>query len=145
MTERAEAVVSRIWDEIWNKGDLDVCDEVFAPSYVGYLPGMPAPVKGPEEFKQLVRIYLTAFPDVHLSVHDVISSGDRVVVRWSSHGTNTGPYMGFPPTGRQMEMPGISIFRMEGDKVATEWEQFDTFDLMRQLGAVPEPAIAGSR
>ncbi len=142
MSEREEAVVSRIWDEIWNKGAVDVCDEVFAANYEGHLPAMATTVRGPEAFKQLVRAYLTAFPDVHLSVHDVFSVGDRVAVRWSSHGTNTGPFMGMPPTGRRMELPGISIFRMEGDKVAAEWEGFDTLALMQQLGVVPEPAGA---
>jgi len=128
------ALVSRIWNEIWNKGDLAVCDIVFSPAYVGHLSGMPGPVVGPEAFRQLVETYRTAFPDVHLTVEDVISAGDRVVVRWISRGTHLGPMMGLPPTGRKIEVMGISIFRMAGGQVAEEWEGFDTMGLMQQLG-----------
>ena len=133
------ALTSRIWDEIWNKGDLDACASVFSPDYVGHLPGMPAPVHGPEEFKQLVVVYRTAFPDVHLTVEDVFGTGDRVVARWVSRGTHLGSMMGMAPTGRSMEILGISIFRIAGGQVAEEWEGFDTMSLMQQLGATGAP------
>jgi len=134
-------VVRRIWEEIWNRGDLDVVDEVIAEHYVGHIPAMPGPVQGPEAFKQLIASYRTAYPDVHVTVEDVIEDERRVVVRWTSHGTNTGSLMGMPPTGRVIEVPGISIFRLEDDKVAEEWEGFDTLAMMQQLGVVePTPA-----
>jgi len=139
-TERNVAVVSRIWDEVWNAGALEACESIFSADYVGHLPGLPAPVHGPGEFRQLVEVYRTGFPDVHLTVHDMIASGDRVVVRWLSQGTHLGPMMGMPPSGRRMEMMGISIFRMEGGRVAEEWEGFDTMSLMQQLGATGSSA-----
>jgi steroid delta-isomerase-like uncharacterized protein len=97
---------------------------------------MPAPVHGPEEFRQLVLAYRTAFPDVHLTVEDVLGVGDRVVARWVSHGTHLGPMMGIPPTGRSIEIMGISIFRIAAHQVAEEWEGFDTMGLMQQLGVM---------
>jgi steroid delta-isomerase-like uncharacterized protein len=132
-------LVSRIWNEIWNKGDLAVCESVFSADYVGHLAGMPAPVCGPQEFQQLVQLYRTAFPDVHLTVEDVFASGDRVAVRWVSRGTHLGPMMGIPPTGRPIEIMGISIFRIAKRKVAEEWEGFDTMGLMQQLGVMGAP------
>jgi steroid delta-isomerase-like uncharacterized protein len=133
------ALVSRIWNEIWNKGDLAVCDAVFSADYVGHLPGMPAPVHGPEEFRQLVQVYRTAFPDVHLTVEDILAVGDRVAVRWVSRGTHLGPMMGIPPTGRSIEIMGISIFHIADHMVAEEWEGFDTMGLMQQLGVTGAP------
>ena len=129
-------LVSRIWNEIWNKGNMMVCKEVFSADYVGRIPGMPAPVHGPAEFGQLVLTYRTAFPDVHLTVEDAFGAGDRVVVRWVSRGTHLGPMMGIPPTGRPIEVMGISIFRIAEHKVAEEWEGFDTMGLMQQLGVM---------
>ena len=133
------ALVSRIWNDIWNKGDLAVCDAVFSGDYVGHLAGMPGPVCGPAEFRQLVEVYRTAFPDVHLTVQDVFAVGDRVAVRWVSRGTHLGPMMGIPPTGRSIEVMGISIFRIANHKVAEEWEGFDTLGLMQQLGVGGAP------
>ncbi len=129
------SVVSRIWNEIWNKGALDVSDDVFTADYLGHLPIMT--VHGPEEFKNLVRVYLTAFPDVHLTVEDTFTTGNRVCVRWISRGTHLGSMMGIPPSGNKIEVMGISIFRMAGGKVAEEWEGFDTLGMMQQVGAVP--------
>ena len=125
-------VSSRIWNEVWNKGDLAVCDAVFSPHYVGHLP--PGLVNGPEEFRQLVQTFRTAFPDVHLTAEDIIPAGEKIVVRWTSRGTHLGPLMGIPPTGRKVEIMGISIFRIADNQVAEEWEQFDMAGMMQQLG-----------
>ncbi len=129
------ALVSRIWNEIWNKGALEVSEEVFTQDYLGHLPIMT--VHGPEEFKDMVRIYRTAFPDVHLSVEDAFASGDRVTVRWISRGTQHGTMMGIPPSHKKIEVMGISIFRMANGRVAEEWEGFDTLGMMQQIGAIP--------
>ena len=131
------AVVSRIWNEIWNKGILDASDDVFTKDYLGHLPIMT--VHGPEEFKNLVKVYLTAFPDVHLTVEDAFGTGDRVTVRWVSRGTHLGTMMGIPPSNNKVEVMGISIFRMEASQVAEEWEGFDTLGMMQQIGAIPKP------
>ena len=131
------AVVSRIWNEIWNTGALEACDEVFTKDYLGHLPIMT--IHGPEEFKNLVKVYITAFPDVHLTVEDAFGDGDRVTVRWISRGTHQGAMMGVPPSQKKIEVMGISIFRMAGGQVAEEWEGFDTLGMMQQIGAIPQP------
>jgi steroid delta-isomerase-like uncharacterized protein len=135
------ALVRRIWEEVWNRGVLDTVDEVLAEDYVGHIPAMPDVVRGTEGFKELIVAYRTAYPDVHVTVDDVIATEDRVVVRWTSHGTNEGSLMGMPATGRKVEVSGISIFEIEDGKVAEEWEGFDTLAMMQQLGVL-EPAAA---
>jgi steroid delta-isomerase-like uncharacterized protein len=138
-----KALVARIWDEAWNRGALEAVDEVLAEGYVGHIPALPTPIRGREEFKQLVTAYRAAYIDLHVTVEDVAAAeADRVVVRWTSRGTNTGPLLGFPPTGRRVEVAGISVFRLEGGLVAEEWEGFDTLAMMEQLGVVQLPALA---
>ncbi len=127
--------ISRIWEEIWNQGLLDASDEVFSPDYVGHLPMME--VHGPEQFKQLVAAYRNAYPDVHLTVEDLFVVGDRVAVRWVSRGTHLGEMMGIPPSGNQIEIMGISLFRIADGQVTEEWEGFDTLKMMQQIGAIP--------
>jgi len=131
------AVVSRIWNEIWNKGALEASDEVFTKDYIGHLPIMT--VHGPAEFKDMVKVYLMAFPDVHLTVEDTFAIGDWVTVRWTSRGTHHGEMMGIPPRKNKIEMMGISIFRMVAGQVDEEWEGFDTLGMMQQIGAIPMP------
>jgi steroid delta-isomerase-like uncharacterized protein len=133
--EQNVQVVSHIWTDIWNQGMLDCCDQIFAEGYVGHLPIMT--VHGPEEFRQLVRVYRTAFPDVHLTVDEVFAVGDRVAVRWTTRGTHLGEMMGNPASGAKIEIMGISLFRMADGKVAEEWEGFDTLGMMQQIGAIP--------
>jgi steroid delta-isomerase-like uncharacterized protein len=140
MTVDNIALVSRIWNEVWNRGELDACDEILAADYTGVIPGQPGGIHGPEAFKQMVAVYRTGFPDVHLTVDDVFATGDRVAVRWVSRGTHLGSLMGIPPTGRHMEVMGISLFQIVDGKVALEWEGFDTMGMMQQLGLVPAGA-----
>jgi steroid delta-isomerase-like uncharacterized protein len=138
--ESNRALVSRIWDEVWNAGNLDTVDQVLSPDYFGNIPST-AGIRGREGFKQLITSYRTAFPDVHLTVDDLIAEGDRVVARWTSRGTQTGPFGNIPPSGRSIEVPGISIFRIADGLIAEEWEGFDTLALMQQLGVIPaQPA-----
>ena len=130
-------LVSRIPDEIWNKGELTACDEVFSPGYVGHLPFND--VHGPEQFKGLVAAFRSAYPDVHLTVDDLFIVGDRVAMRWTSRGTHLGSMMGAPPSGNKIEIMGISLFRVEDGQIAEEWEGFDTLKMMQQIGAIPTP------
>ena len=134
-SEGIRRLVSRIPDEIWNKGELTACDDVFSLDYFGHLPMMD--VHGPEQFKQLVGAYRNAYPDVHLSVEDLFIVGDRAAMRWTSRGTHLGEMMGVPPSGNSIEIMGISLFRIENGKVAEEWEGFDTLKMMQQIGAIP--------
>jgi steroid delta-isomerase-like uncharacterized protein len=140
---QAEESVDRvrsIWEEVWNRGRLEAVDDILTDDYVGHIPAVPAPVRGRDGFKQLVVAYRTAYPDVHVTVEDMIVGRDRVVVRWTSHGTNTGEFMGMPATGRSVDVDGISIFRIRDARVAEEWEGFDTLAMMQQLGVVDELA-----
>ncbi|MDQ6726728.1 MAG: ester cyclase [Actinomycetota bacterium] len=137
-TDSSEAevrdLVERFTDQAWNKGDLDLIDELFAEDYVGHDAPRPEPVRGPEGMKDFLRMYHRAFSDAEITLDDVIISGDRVVTRWTGRGTHDGDLMGIPASGKAVAFTGIRIFRVADGKIAEGWVVWDTFGLMRQIG-----------
>ncbi len=89
-------------------------------------------------------MYLSAFPDMRVTVEDVIAEADKVVTRWTIRGTHRGELMGIAPTDEQVEIEGITIQRIEGGKIAEEWERYDNLGTMQQIGAIPSPEEPGS-
>ena len=80
---------------------------------------------------------LTAFPDLHLTIEDLIAEGDKVVWRLNSKGTHKGPFMGIPATGKTASITGIVIFRLENSRIMEGWVNIDTLGLLQQLGVIP--------
>ena len=136
--EQNKSIVRRWIEEGWNKHNLAVIDEVYAPNFVQHEPE-PQTVKSSEALKQYVGTYLTAFPDLQLSIEDLIAEGDKVVWRFVSNGTHTGPFMGIPATGKKGIITGIVIFRLENSRIAEVWLNIDALGLLQQLGVIPMP------
>ena len=133
MSEENKALVERSW-EIDNPESLD---EFYPPDVVWHMPEQE--LRGIEEAKQFVSTYLEAFPDTSFSVEDLLADGDKVVSRYTVTGTHQGETEDFgPPTGRQVELEGITIHRIEGGKIVEEWAQFDNLSILQQLGLAPE-------
>ena len=143
LSETNKAVVRRFFEEVWNKGKLNVLDEIIAKDHVssgpGSLPGLPT---GPEGSKQFVTVYRNAFPDVHFTIDDQLAEGDQVVTRWTGHGTHQGELAGIPATGKSSTVTGININRIVNGKIAESWGIFDQFGMMQQLGVIPTPELA---
>lgn len=137
-TKENKALVERESDEMWNKGNLAVADEVFAADVIlhGGLPGQPSSVEG---VKQGVQLNRAAFPDFHVTIDDLIAEGDKVVSRWTMRGTHKGEMLGMPPTGKQVAMEGITIARIADGKIVEVWNSADQLSLMQQLGVIPAP------
>ena len=144
--EQNKILVRRVYEEIINKGNLNVADEAFSSDYVYRSPGSPE-LRGPEGFKQLIAMYRNAFPDLHLDVDSLIAEGDTVVSRWTGGGTHKGELMGIPPTGKHVKVTGVVISRFAGGKAVEDWELIDTLGMLQQLGAIPAPELsaAGTR
>ena len=135
-TEKNKAIALRGFEEVWNQGNLDVVDEIYAIDYVGYMPGS-LEIQGTEGFKQFVNMYRTAFPDIKFTIEDQIAEGDKVVTRWTGTGTLKGELMGIPPTGVQVTSTGIDILRFAGGKIVEVWVNMDDLGMLQQLGVVP--------
>jgi steroid delta-isomerase-like uncharacterized protein len=140
-TSTHTSVVRRIFVEGFNQNRPEVFDELLGPDYVNH--DLPTPAAGPEGFKQVIAAYLTAFPDMQVVVEDVLAEGDRVVTRGRLTGTHRGEFMGIPATGRQVSIPYIDIWRLEGGRAVDNWVQLDRLGMLQQLGGVPAPAASG--
>lgn len=140
-TEENKALVRRVLEEVVNKKNLAAIDQLAAPNFVGHFTSFP-PVQDAGMLKQVNSIVLTAFPDIVLTVEDLIAEGDKVAARLTFRGRHTGELMGIPPTGKQIMMSALHIWRFEGGKLVEAWVNSDDLGMMQQLGVVPAPGQA---
>jgi steroid delta-isomerase-like uncharacterized protein len=138
MYEENKALARRLFEDIWNKGNLDAFDDIYAPDIVNHTlpPGIPQGIEGNKMF---TKMYLTAFPDTKMTIDLQIAEGDKVVTRWHAQGTHKGELMGIPATGKQATVTGIAIDRIAGGRIVESWGEFDQMGMMQQLGVVPTP------
>jgi len=139
MSEQNKNVVRRLFDELWNKGNLQVADELIAPNYMDHDPSTPDFGKGPESEKKRVNLYRGAFHDFRLNIEDLYAEGETVVARWSCRGVHKGELNGIAPTNKQVAITGVTIARFTNGKIVEGYVNWDALGLMRQLGVVPEP------
>ena len=125
-------IVRRVIDEIVNKGELSLVDEVLAGDYVYHFPTHD--IKGPEGFKEFVTSMRRAFPDLHVTIEDLIAEGDKVAARVIMRGTFEGELNGIAPTGRKLAFPEAVFVRFENGKEveATAYGNMNSFN--EQLG-----------
>jgi steroid delta-isomerase-like uncharacterized protein len=138
MSEQNKAMVHRLFEELWNKGNLPVADELIAPTYTHHDASTPDVGRGPESEKKRVTLYRTAFPELRLTVEAVIAEGESVVARWSCRGAHRGDLSGIAPTGKQFVISGVTVVRFTDGKIVEGWINWDALGLMQQLGVVPE-------
>ncbi len=142
--ETNKAVSRRFLEEVFGKGKLNVLDEIIASDHVNSGPGtLPGLTPGPEGSKQFVTMYRKAFPDVHFTIDEQIAEGDKVVTRWTGHGTHKGELLGIPATGKSATVTGIAVDRIVNGKIVESWGIFDQFGMMQQLGVIPMSETAG--
>ena len=139
-TEQNKRIVDRYREQVFNQKDTAAIDTYLASDYVRHDPGAPGQVRGPEGVRQLVSVLFGAFPDIQFTAQDIIAEGDKVVQRLTSRGTHRGEFMGIPPTGKQLDVTAIEIFRLVDGKIAEQWVEADYLGLMQQLGAIPSGA-----
>jgi steroid delta-isomerase-like uncharacterized protein len=129
------ALVRRFVEEIFNKGNLEVAEEILTPDYAHHDPTTHEYGSGIEGFKQMISFYRQAF-DLQIVLEDQIVTADKVVDRWTGHGTHQGEFMGLAPTGKKITASGISIHRIAGDRIAETWNNYDALGLLQQLGLI---------
>jgi steroid delta-isomerase-like uncharacterized protein len=137
-TEENKAIVRHYLDEVWNKGNVSIIDEVMAPTYARYMNASGAYLDR-ERQKQRMSGMRQAFSELALTLEDITAEGDKVTIRVTLQGTHTGNFMGVPATGKQVAIEAIDILRLVDSKVVEHWGVMDTFGLMQQLGVVPAP------
>ncbi len=118
--EENKAVVRRSVEEGWNSGDVANVDQFYAADYVHHESAQPH-IRDIEALKQSLLPMAAAFPDIQTTIEDLIAEGDKVVKRYTIRGTHRGEFQGIPPTGKQVTITGITIYRLAGGKIVEGW------------------------
>jgi steroid delta-isomerase-like uncharacterized protein len=139
MSEANKALDRRVFEEVYNKGNLALFDEFYADC-VWYRPET-GEIKG-ETLKQFMSSVYAAFPDIRFTIEDQVAEGDKLVTRWSCTGTHQGEFMGLAPTGKKVTSSGMTISRIVEGKYVEVRQEWDSLGLFQQLGAVPPLAKA---
>ena len=134
--EDNKALAQRWLEEVWNKGDLSLIDELIAPNYVLHDPTRPG-LKGRAGIKESIAMFRTAFPDLHFTIEDQVAEREKIVTRYTVQGTHLGPLMGIPATGKQGIITGIDIYRITDGQIEEAWSNWDTLGLLQRMGVIP--------
>ena len=135
------ALFERYFDEVANKDNLDLADEIFAADYQHHDPANPdpRPMIGSQAVKDHLTSLKSAFPDLVFDIDDIVAEGDSIVVRWTARGTNTGDYFGMPATGKPIDITGMNTWNTRDGMAIEGWVNRDDMGLLQQLGVVPTP------
>ena len=134
--EKNTRIIQQYFHEVWNKGKLELLDELIAPGYVNHSSSMPDMPPGPEGLKPIVIAMRKAFPDLHYEINDLVVTTDRVVARVIMQGTHQGDFFGLPATNKQVSVSQINIEYINNGKISEHWRLTDELSLMKQLGLV---------
>jgi len=138
-----KTLARRLIEEVWNKGNYGVIDELYDPQFTSEDPMLgTADLNG---FRETVKGYRTAFPDLKVEILSLVSEGNFVATRWRCTGTHRGPLLGMAPTGKVAVTNGVDIAEVRNGKIISDYTMFDSLTLLRQLGldsvAVPTPEL----
>jgi predicted ester cyclase len=128
-----KTLVQQFFDEVINQRNLAALGQFISPNAINHT----VPAGLPQEPSQFLGLHLGAFPDMRATVEDLLADGDKVIARVSYQGTHQGAIMGIPPTGKQINVMGINIFRIANGKFVEHWGLSDRITALRQLGVVP--------
>lgn len=140
MLNENKQVVVDCW-EVANSHDASGFDKYYAEDVVYH--GNDGEIRGRENVKAYLQGFLTALPDIKITIEDIFGEGDRVFSRARLEGTNTGEFNGMPATGRRIDLRWImNACRVDGGRIVEEWEIVDQFEIMKQLGVAEAAALA---
>jgi steroid delta-isomerase-like uncharacterized protein len=141
--EENKAVVRRFVDEVLNGQSLAAADELLAPDHILHYMLLPEAMIGAKAWEQAVSVYYTAFPDMVVTIDNMIGEGDQVGARWTATATHKGDLMGVPPTGRKVTWIGHGFYKIANGQIVEQWGIDDAMGLMQKLGAIPSPGGGG--
>lgn len=134
--EQLKLLAKRFYEEVLNQGDLAVIDELIADDFVEHeeLPGLPSNREGVGAWVRMMR---GAFPDLIVTINKMVADGDEVWVHMTMRGTQQGPLMDIPATGRVVEISGFDRVRVRNGKAIEHWGATDNLAMLQQLGQIP--------
>ena len=139
MSDENKKIARKLMEECWNKGRVEVVDELMSTECRFHDPVFPSLTSGAANFKQHIRTCRSAFPDLKFTIEDMIAERNEVVVHWTTHGTHRGPFLGMPATEKSATVSGTTIHRIEKGKIVEQWADWNLLSLMEQLGLAAAP------
>jgi steroid delta-isomerase-like uncharacterized protein len=134
-------LLRRYFEEVWDRRDFALLDDLFAPDFVFHAPIVPGGIRGAAAYReQVIAPLLAAFPDLQFRPDAYYTDGDAVVVAWTMRGTHRGPFQGIAATDKAFAVPGMIIAHVAGDRIREIRGIFDGLGLLQQLGVVPPPS-----
>jgi len=135
MSEQNETLARRFYDEILNGRRIDVADEILSPEYIDHSAASP----GLENFRTYLAMITNVFPDIKVTIEDLLADDAKVAVRLTIHGTQLGSFRGFPPTSTHATWTGIDILHISNGVITERWSERDFLNMLLQLGHVQYP------
>lgn len=142
LTEKNKAILSEFMEEVWNKGNLEAADKFISTPYViHHDPGDPWEGQSLDlpTFKKRVAYSRQIFTDLHFAVQEIVGEGDKVAITWYLQGTHKGDIPGLPATGKQVKVPGLTIYYFSNGKITGHWQVIDRLGFMQQVGTKANP------
>ena len=130
------AVAEQLYEQVWNGRRYALTDELFAANYAH--PSVPA-LRGGAAKAAVIRGYHATFPDLAITVNDLVADDDRVAVRLTITGTDTGGFRGKPPSGRKINTWGVEFLRIQDGRIVEDWIGADWLGMLEQLGVINSP------
>lgn len=141
-TNQNATLVRRLFDEVWNGGNVSLMESIFSPKVKFSDPAAPSFSGGLPALKKLESDYQTAFPNKKNTIEDIYVAGDNVIVRWTMRATHSGSWHGISATNKKIQISGITIYTFSNGKVVDVAQNWDYLGLLEQLGAVSLQKIA---
>ena len=138
MSTQENKSIARRFIQIWGKGNLDMIEELAAPSVSVQYPVMPQVIRGSKTFRRVMEGFRSAFPDSDIHIEEEIAEDEKVVIRWTFSGTHQGSLLGIPATGKKVKWTGITIYRIVEGEVVEEKGEEDFLGFFRQIGLVAQ-------
>lgn len=133
-----EAIIRELFERGFTGGNRQVVEAIFAPDATYNQPGVPAGLEG---LGLIIELNNDAFGDWRFEIEEIIEAGDRVAVRWTARGVHENTFVTEGPTGREVEMSGISIYGFSDGKIVEAWSSPDSLGLLQQIGVIAEMAL----
>ena len=143
-----KSIVRRMYEEVWNKRNLEVAKDLISSSHAMQLTDLPDSGIGPEAYARNVVEWVRAFPDLKFTILDMVAENEKVVAFWNISGTHKGEFRGIAPTGKKVSVDGITINHLTGGKIMDSYVSLDYWSMMQQLGAISavgQPQKASAR
>jgi steroid delta-isomerase-like uncharacterized protein len=133
----AKGLVTNYIEEVWNNADFAALDDLTGTTFAYHLGGQPPRDKA--AMRQFLQAVHASFPDWRVQIQTIVAEENTVAVRWNGRVTHQRVFQGIPPTGKQITVSGINLYRIEDGVISQEWEQMDSLGMLGQLGVLPPP------